>query len=174
MSGFSQVWHFTTAATTRTVSVVAGWNLLSVPLAVSDYLKSTLFPTAISSAFTFVPGIGYEGRDTLLIGVGYWLKFAADQDISFSGSPISVDTVAVAGGWNLFGAISTSLGTSGIATIPSGIRASQIFGYSDGYVFADSILVGQGYWVKVSAPGMLILSAPLTPSGSKGKPLPSK
>jgi len=49
------------------------WNMVSVPLLVDSYLKTSLFPTAISNAFAFEGA--YVTKDTLKNGIGYWLKY---------------------------------------------------------------------------------------------------
>lgn len=133
------------------------WNMLSVPLTVSDYRKSTLFPTAVSPAFAFQGT--YVQKDTLANGIGYWLKFDSAQTVSMAGQMRSIDSINVQPGWNLIGSISQLVPVSTIISHPPGLIASQFFGYgSSGYVRADSIVPGKGYWVKVSGTGILILS----------------
>lgn len=137
--------------------VDAGWNLISVPLAVADPRVTTIFPTAISSAFGY--SSGYVIRDTLLQGVGYWLKFAVPQITPMTGDSILVDTINVRKGWNIIGSISRPVAVSGIAELPAGIVQSQYFGYQSGYTMADTLQPECGYWVKVSSQGQLVLSA---------------
>src|SRR5262245_6385492 len=88
---------FSATSTTSLVSLKAGWNLISVPLSVSSYDKSALFPSAISNAFAYEGS--YISKTTLTNGVGYWLKSGADQDITIGGFSRPMDTVAVKQGW---------------------------------------------------------------------------
>jgi len=137
--------------------VYAGWNLISVPLAVSDPRANAIFPTSISSAFGY--SSGYTIRDTLLQGVGYWLKFAVPQFTHIAGDSVLVDTVNVRKGWNIIGSISQPVAVSNITELPASIVLSQYFGYQSGYVMADTLRPERGYWVKVSSQGQLVLSS---------------
>jgi hypothetical protein len=134
-----------------------GWNILSVPVTMSDRRKTVLFPTSVSNAFTYTVG-GYVNRDTLEYGVGYWLKFTGTQALSLSGDVMTSDTVDVVQGWNMIGSISIPVSTGTIIQIPTGIVVSPYFGYSStGYSSATSIDPMRGYWVKVSQNGKLVL-----------------
>ena len=73
---YSTVWSFTTDQTTGSYHMMKGWNLLSLPLTVNNPRRDALFPTAVSNAFAYNPASGYIARDTLIVGVGYWLKFS--------------------------------------------------------------------------------------------------
>lgn len=139
--------------------VRAQWNLLSLPLAVSNDSVDALFPTAVSSAFGFEPGTGYVGTDTLANGPGYWLKFAADQTVGLGGFALSADTVPVGPGWNLIGSITDSVQAAGVVTIPPGLISSPFYGYEGGYVIRSVLRPSEGYWVKVSDSGRVVLSA---------------
>src|SRR5262249_7661571 len=55
------------------LSVKESWNLVSVPLNVDNYTKTSLFPTSTSSAFAFQGA--YVATPVLANGIGYWLKF---------------------------------------------------------------------------------------------------
>jgi hypothetical protein len=141
------------------VEVEESWNMLSVPLAVTDYRKTTLYPTATSVAFAYAGS--YRQADTLQRGAGYWLKFSGNQLIDFSGATISRETVAVNNGWNMIGALSYPLAVSGVMPIPPTTIASNFFGYSNatGYATADTLTPGGAYWVKVGNTGALVMSA---------------
>ncbi|MBI1805425.1 MAG: T9SS type A sorting domain-containing protein [Ignavibacteria bacterium] len=135
------------------------WNILSVPLITSDFRKTSVYPTAVSSAFTFDPIIGYVRKDTLQIGIGYWVKFNSIQSVAFTGSTVPIETIHVNTGWNMIGALSYPMPTSAIAPIPPVVVRSQYFGYSNigGFYFEDTLKPGLGYWVKVNQNGSLIL-----------------
>lgn len=141
-----------------TGSVQGGWNMVSLPVTVADRRRVAVFPTSISGAFAYTPS-GYANKDTLDYGAGYWLKFPATQVISVPGETLATDTIAVAQGWNMIGAISTSVPVGSIVQLPSGIVASQYFGYTGGmYNPATTIDPMKGYWVKVSQNGRLVLT----------------
>lgn len=139
------------------LGVTGGWNLVSVSYKVLDPRKTTLFPTAISSAFTFVGSQGYVARDTMQPGTGYWLKFDSIQTISTRGFPITQESVAVTIGWNLIGTVTQNVSTASIQSVPPGIVSSLYYGYQQGYQSATTLEPWRGYWVKSNQPGVLVI-----------------
>ncbi|HZY10534.1 MAG TPA: hypothetical protein VFF29_05210 [Bacteroidota bacterium] len=156
------------------ISLAHRWNLVSLPLSVTNPRKDLLFPTATSDAFAFTDQ-GYEPKDTLVNGLGYWMKFLSDQTVEIEGFPRLSDTFFVKKGWNLIGSISYPIPVTSIVTDPPNILTSLFFGYENGYFRADTIQPGRGYWIAVNSDGRLIVNAPVSapqPSGrlqSKGK-----
>ncbi|MBI1805296.1 MAG: T9SS type A sorting domain-containing protein [Ignavibacteriae bacterium] len=132
------------------------WNMISVPLAVTDYRKSILYPSASSNAFAYQGS--YVTVDSLRNGSGYWLKFPTADNFSISGEPIASETVAVNQGWNMIGSLSVPIPVSSVSTIPPGIQTSEFFGYDgSNYTIASTIEPGQGYWIRVMQSGVLLL-----------------
>jgi endo-1,4-beta-D-glucanase Y len=151
-SAWSQVWKFT-------YSNPAKWKLLSIPLKVADPRKQVLFPSAISNAFAYDSSGGYTIQDSLSNGIGYWLKFGADQTSNIHGDSISADTIDVQNGWNLIGSVSSAVPVASISSLPPNISTSNFFAYDGGYAVSGTIVPGWGYWVKASQSGKLILSS---------------
>lgn len=144
-----------------TISVNSNWNILSVPLEVPDSRRSTLFPTATSPAFAFTTQ--YVARDTMQNGIGYWLKFAAPQNLPLNGDAILTDSIPVRPIWNMIGSISHPVASSSITAFGTTIQSS-FFKYNAGYQVASTIEPGGGYWVKTSSAGTLVLSASSVPA----------
>ena len=140
------------------------WKIVSLPKRVSNPRKEVLFPTALSPAFAYVSESGYAVSDSLRFGLGYWLKFGVDKTKDFAGDSVLIDTIEISKGWNLIGSISNPISVSSITSIPPGIATSKFFGYGTSYVASDSIQPGQGYWVKSSENGELVLSIFITQS----------
>ena len=138
-------------------TVQQNWNIVSLPLTIADRRRTTVFPTSVSNAFAYTTA-GYAARDTLDYDTGYWLKFPSTQLLSLTGGVRSLDTINVVQGWNIIGSISSPVPVASIVQIPGGIVVSQYFGYSgSAYAPAASINPMQGYWVKVSQNGRLVL-----------------
>lgn len=133
------------------------WNIVSVPVRVSDSTKTTLFPNAISNALAYQGN--YVSKTALSNGVGYWLKFDSAQQVSIVGLLLKRDTMNVTEGWNLIGSLSTPIAVAQITSDPGAIVTSEAFGFEGRYVTSDSILPGKGYWVKVNRSGKLILTS---------------
>ncbi|GEM_PF-241574 len=141
-------------------SVLDGWNLLSLPVFVSDPRKSTLYPVAASRAFKYAGS--YVQIDSFDIGVGYWLKFPYAQNILIAGTGNLSDTADVKAGWNIIGGLSLPTAVSSIQQIPTGIVISQLYYYDGAYHVADSLRAHHGYWVKANANGKLAIHWPMS------------
>ncbi|HYQ85642.1 MAG TPA: plastocyanin/azurin family copper-binding protein [Bacteroidota bacterium] len=141
--------------------IAAGWNMVSLPVNAPDRRTTTLFPTAVSHAFSYQGS--YVTQSLLSIGLGYWLKFNTGQTASLTGFPVVQDTIDALKGWNMIGSLAVPHSSHAIASLPGGIISSPMFGFNGSYFVADTIVPGYGYWLKVSAQGKLILD---TASGS--------
>ncbi len=131
------------------------WNLLSVPVFVTDSRKSVLFEHAISDAFAYKDG--YTIQETLSIGCGYWLRFKGTGNGHISGIATLPESIGVKQGWNLIGSAAIAIPTSTITSSLPDMTTSNFFGYADGYKVADTLYPGYGYWVKCDEDGTLIL-----------------
>jgi len=145
-----------TGLTTIAGEVAAGWNMVAVPLLVNDFRKSSLYPTASSSAFAYDGS--YKRRDTLEIGIGYWVKFSSAQEVSYVGPIVARETIDVRVSWNMIGSITSPIPVNTITSLPGGIITSKFYTYSGSYVYDDTIRPGNAYWVKVNEAGKLILA----------------
>jgi hypothetical protein len=146
------------------------WNLLSLPIGVSDPSLYGVFPPALVGSKAYAYDGGYVQTDTLRGRIGYWVKMAAAQTHSILGEPDSTDTLSLAGRWNVIGTNSFVAPLSGVTTDPPAIIMTQFYAYDDtGYAVTDSLLPGRGYWVRASAPGTLHLNVPteMPPGSSK-------
>ncbi len=147
------------------VNLLSGWNLISNPVSTATDSVRQLFQTSMFNyAFEYAPGSGYTQRYRLQNSKGYWGKFPGAGIQVISGNPVLADSASVTTGWNLIGAISASVDTSTITTIPPGLRASPYFKFDNGYLPTQTILPGHGYWVKSNGAGMFVLAARLADS----------
>lgn len=146
-----------------------GWNLISLPLLVGDRRAGILFPHVGSAVFAYDGG--YLIDDTLAYGAGYWIR---TNGSSVTGCPLSVDTIALRGGWNMIGPGSTPLATSSLVQIPDTLVASNFFSYTaGGYSIAATLEPGSGYWVKARVPGFLFAGGARTSAPSASGRTPS-
>lgn len=155
------------------IPIRAGWNTVSNPVTASNESVSYLYPNSIFSyAFGFNQFTGYYQSSSIPNGKGYFAKFPSAYTNFISGEERLRDSIGVSAGWNIIGSISCIVDTSAVITIPSGIRASNYFGFdSTGFVVVTQLEPGRGYLVKSSEPGNFILQCP----GVSGQPFsPSK
>jgi hypothetical protein len=137
--------------------VAQGWNLVSVPVTVNDYRRTSVFPSSTSFAYAYDQATGYVRKDTLKNGPGYWLQFGSSRAVGIGGLLRDADTIDVKSGWNMIGSISHPAITDSIVQIPTGIVASNYYGYNGAYINADTLKSGMAYWVRVNQNGKLLL-----------------
>jgi len=126
--------------------------------------KGGLFPMATSNAFWF-DGNEYVVKDTLEVGKGYWLKFAADSSITVIGPKRDSLVIPVFAGWNLIGTLSVDIPTTNVYTNPAGILASNFFGFMNRYYPTNTLKKGEGYWIKTNASGSIVLKKSMLAKG---------
>ncbi len=146
----------TTSTTTLAIGHAQGWNMIAVPLEVLDPRKTVLYPSAVSQAFAYEGT--YVPKDTLIPGIGYWLKFGAAMADSLTGRAVLRDTLNIGTSWSMIGGITSPVAVRGIIQSPPGNIVSPFFGYSGGYQEIDTLRPGQSCWVKAAAAGSLILT----------------
>ncbi|TAK67483.1 MAG: fibronectin type III domain-containing protein, partial [Bacteroidetes bacterium] len=167
VSDFSEFRKFTTTPDeTYLYSIRERWNLLSLPLKMQHGLQTSAFISATSVAYTF-NGVSYIPNDTLRNSVGYWMKSKAVDTVVIVGKLTSHDTINVMAGWNIIGAISYPVESSGIGSIPPGIGISLPYEYNNGYTTSSTLYPGKGYWVYSTQEGKLVLS--FNPGTGTGK-----
>ena len=149
--------RFTGTTSSMEYMAEASWNMVSVPLIVSDFTKTAVYPSAISAAFAYAAG--YISTGTLENSVGYWVRFDSAESVLIQGTGITEDSADVTQGWNMIGCLSYPVLTSEIEGVSPTTVVASIFGYSpgSGYFAEDTLKPGYGYWVKVSNTGKLVL-----------------
>jgi subtilisin family serine protease len=151
-------YSYVIGGTAMTIDLISGWNLVSIPLTLSDYKSSFVFPDANSGIYAFKDG--YSNPAKLQNGKGYWVKYGSDQSVELYGFSRLIDTVEVMIGWNLIGSLSTPITVSAIIQEPDNIIASSIYYYNNNrYEITNSLEPGKGYWIKVNQDGKLILNS---------------
>jgi len=155
---------------TMSISMLAGWNLISLPSYVSNGHRAIVYPTSISRAFIFQNTAYHDApNDSLVPGNGAWLKFDTAQGVSVSGLRISALDIPVTGGWNLFGSLSSPVDAiSIVSTPPNLVTGATYYGYSDtGYFATFTLEPGRAYWVNTLGAGSLHLTPAAAASAQK-------
>ena len=124
--------------------LVAGWNLISLPVTPADATLTTLFPDA-SVAYEFDGA--YASVTALEPGPGYWVKVTNGGTYSITGSSFNVYSGDLTAGWHLLGGVD---GTVTPATDPVG-SISVMYGFAGAYASTTEMEAGGGYWVKITA-----------------------
>jgi photosystem II stability/assembly factor-like uncharacterized protein len=129
-----------------TLSENNNWNMVCLPMTVSDDRKTSLFPTAQSPAFLY-NGSGYQLANNLVPGKGYWLRFSGNQDVGIIGYPVDSVTITLAPNWNLVGGIAVDVPVSNLIQNPPG-SILAVYGYTSSYFSATTIEHGKAYWMR--------------------------
>lgn len=145
-----------TNTTQMAVNLIQGWNLLSVPLLAEDMTAESLFP--FSASFFYTYNNGYQQTEILENGEGYWAKFDFAQSVMISGTYVNTDEIPVFEGWNLVGPFDIDVNINTIITNPPNIIISPFYGYEGGYLPAEMLKPGKGYWVKTNSAGSILFN----------------
>lgn len=158
---------FTPVAFQLSVQVENGWNLVSIPgLHPVNQNPETWWLYKDPSAGVYAYNNGYTVVNNLEPGIGYWMKhiggrvYNTGDEWPASGilyvphDPIPVNT-----GWNIIGVYENQVSVAGINTNPPGIIQSSFYGYNSvtGYQAVNNLMPGNGYWIKFSTAGNIIL-----------------
>ena len=127
---------------TVTMNLLAGWNLISLPVTPDDSSLSSLFPDA-TVAYGFDGA--YASAIALEPGLGYWVKVTTGGAYDITGEPFMQFTKTLTAGWHLLGAVN---GTVTPVTTPAD-SISVMYGFSTAYSSTTELVTGEGYWVKV-------------------------
>ncbi|MBS1518940.1 MAG: T9SS type A sorting domain-containing protein [Bacteroidetes bacterium] len=139
--------------TTKEISVNSGWNMISIPISLSDMNPSVIFPGAASPAYYY--NNGYVSTNVLQISKGYWVKFNNPGSYFVTGIPLSPKNINVVSSWNIIGPFDENIPVNNIVTVPSGLLSSNFFEYNDAYYIEDTLKAGKGYWIKSNANGYI-------------------
>ncbi|MFI5253816.1 MAG: SdrD B-like domain-containing protein, partial [Bacteroidota bacterium] len=134
------------------------WRLFSIPGILTTGNIADVIPFVSSYPYWYDPSTGYKSADLMNPGIGYWLKYL-DLDINTAsiGAPRPLpETLSIKGGWNLVGAANIPLSIYSLTSVPPFITG-KFFAYNQGYQPADTLKPYQGYWVKASQDGLLIV-----------------
>lgn len=156
-----RIWSFRILSQSPTLpsNLTRRWDIISIPRQYSGGRIRDIFPSANSPAYSSRPDTGYTASDTLLPGIGYWLKCALEADTAMHMSTVFryCDTIDVVKGWNMIGTPTLRVSVSETEWQPPDIISSFFFGYTGSYVVADTLASFRGYWVKTTSGGKLIL-----------------
>lgn len=145
---------------TITVEHYQGWNMVGVPVDMDDYHYLSVYPTAIENSFFNSDSMGYVSDTLFIRGEGAWLRFEEEGSTAITGYPIEEISLEMYNGWNLITGISTSISANDIEDPDGIIIDGTIYsfnGMSEGYVSADSLFPGKGYWLRTRNSGWITL-----------------
>ncbi len=161
-AGFREyISYFGGAPATFDASLTGTWQMVSLPLFLTDSNYNTVFNSPLlNQAPYWWGGEEYIEEEVMVWGHGYWIEadFAGTQEIA--GTPINKTTLNLDLGWNLFGGPSCDVNISDIDDPGSIIESNNlIYTWSSqgGYENPTAIEQGRGYWISTIASGQITL-----------------
>lgn len=163
-----------------TFNLVAGWNLISLPLIPDDPAIETFLSELIANEsviqvvawpYDLAEGKIIEKRwnganlqdvTEMVDGVGYWVEMSKPDVLTFTGDylpepPAAPPSYIVYSGWNLIGFLSMDnveaevyLGEAGVGNMRAMYDFNESTGYYEQITLDDPLNPGNGYWLAVS------------------------
>ena len=155
---------------TQTLSLKAGWNLVSFYVEPTDMSAATVLASISSSLLqikdltrSYDPNIPafLNTLDNLSVKDGYWVKMSEDVSFDVEGTVPSGASISVKSGWNLVGYPRLTGEATGDELTSLGSTVVQIKNLTKSFdpslpSFLNTLstmVPGSGYWLKVSADG---------------------
>ena len=136
----------------------AYWNLIGLPLEVENSNVEILFPTANENTL-FSYDQSYIQETYLENGIGYWLRFDNEGASTLAGEILNEITISLNADWNLITGISEDLYIYSATDPDSIIIENTLFGFSEGYFNTDTLIPGNGYWLRAFQNGEITLNS---------------
>ena len=140
-----------------TVNLLDRWNLVGLPVQISHESYTELFPNAINKTL-FEYTNGYQSRQTLQPGKGYWVRMGQSGSTMLTGASITSMDLELLQGWNLISGPTATVTESSIDDPNEILIAGSIFGFNGSYVTTTSMEPGKGYWIRTDGAGTITLS----------------
>jgi hypothetical protein len=130
---------------TYIISLVAGWNMVSIPVIPEDASVDAIFGDKITPP-VYEYDAGYKSVTSLEPKKGYWVLTDSPADIEITGTAPANLEVTVYPGWNMIGPVSPDVQVSSFTGI-----TPPVYGYDAGYKSVETLEQTNGYWVLTSA-----------------------
>ncbi len=127
-----------------TISLDAGWNMVSIPVIPADASVDAIFGDNITKP-VYEYDAGYKSVTTLEPKKGYWVLADSPADIEITGTVPSDLEVTVVPGWNMIGPVSSNAQVSSFTDI-----IPPVYKYDAGYKSVTVLEQTEGYWVLAS------------------------
>ena len=140
--------RYTNAVEVQT-SYPSEWDMVGLPVEMAHEEFTALFPTAVLGTLYSYNEI-YQQQQVLTPGVGYWLNFNEQSNVTFVGSPVESLELELLAGWNLI----SGLSSTAVIDDPGEILLDGAFyGYDVIYTVASQMIPGKGYWAGTQESG---------------------
>jgi hypothetical protein len=157
--------YFGSGSGTISVDHIPDWNLVGLPMEVTDPYYLMVYPDAIEGTlFSFDDN--YNLEENFILGEGYWLRFLDAGSTTISGVAVTTLTVPLAESWNLISGITTAVNVTDIDDPDNLIIPGTFFAFTGSYELTETLNPGFGYWVRSSGDGEVTISSSSTAAKS--------
>jgi len=128
------------------ITLMPGWNLISIPLIAEDNSLESMFPDA-SVAYEYSNG-GYISVDKITPGHGFWISVDKEVTYEICGKPFVSYTKTLSNSWHLMG---TTYNENEAVVPESDVEdcLEVMYIYENGsYTMSYDIEMGQGFWIR--------------------------
>lgn len=159
---------------TQTLSLVSGWNMVSLNVHPENTQISSIFAGILENTVmikspegVYVPNNPFNTLTNFTDGRGYMVKTSANRTLTVHGATINLSNpISLSSGWNLTGYTPQSPLSVSTALASIAAQLVQVKGvegtYEPGnpYSTLTTLSPGRAYWIRLNAPASLIYPAP--------------
>ncbi len=137
-------------------SINGSWNLLGLPIGVTNSSYQILFPDAIEGTlYSFDEG--YNSEINLNPGIGYWIRFPDNETIIIVGNRFPQLDILLNEGWNLISGLNQITDVEAILDPNNIIVPGTFYGFNGGYEEIFQLVPGESYWVRSNQLGVIYI-----------------
>ncbi len=156
--------YFGSGSGTISVDHIPDWNLVGLPMEVTDPYYLMVYPDAIEGTLFSFDG-NYVQENDFITGTGYWLRFPDGGTTIISGSTIHSLIISMMNDWNLISGISSSVPATSIQDPEGILLPGTLYEFDGSYIQAETLEPGKGYWIRSAGPGEIIISDDIRAKG---------
>ncbi len=144
---------------TLNITHISDWNLVGLPVGVSDSHYYSVFPESIPES-CFGYDDEYTQTDEMEIGDGYWLRFPSAGSTDITGSALDELELNISEGWNIISGVSDIVNVNtGIVDPMEILVPGSLYGFDGTYVNSSVLVPGKGYWIRSLEDGYINISS---------------
>jgi hypothetical protein len=135
------------------LSLSAGWNLVSVSRPQSNDSAEVVFPGKYGSMFGYDQVLGdYAEALTMEVGLGYWVFYTGATTITINGPIADAIKIDCKAGWNLIGSREKDVQVADLQLSVGSIYGSAFYYDTSLGDYAETMVIssGQGIWIYVT------------------------
>jgi len=140
-----------TPTPTPNIQLKTGWNMISIPLNISNSTVSAIFGNNVTIVYEWT-GTSYvllENSSVLEPKKGYWALSRSTYNVTLTGTYIENKNVTLSKGWNMVGPVSDVIQVNSLTNV------TTVYGWT-GTLYelitgSNTLTISKGYWMLANA-----------------------